>query len=130
MKPTLMQECYDKYITEEIKERMTHEEEIRKYAPEVLVTGHLFSTTFIDGMKFREEHPKNPWRKTPFNTSDKEAGRFVGKKYIVSVNGEIHKATYKGYGCWTLENGKTATENKFTEVYWIPIPELPKGGEK
>lgn len=26
MKPTLMQECYDKYITEEIKERMTHEE--------------------------------------------------------------------------------------------------------
>ena len=70
---------------------------------------------------------RNPWHKTPPSTPDKEAGRTEGEKYIVSVNGEIHKATYEGYGRWTLENGKFETENKFTEVYWMPIPEYKKG---
>lgn len=55
MKPTLMQECYDKYITEEIKERMIREEEIRKYAPEVLVAGHLMK---ICGGLSMKEHKK------------------------------------------------------------------------
>ena len=68
MKPTFMQECYDKYVTEEIKERiMKREEEIKKAAEyayahisELAAKGKLdgtFTKIFALGAEWADEHP-------------------------------------------------------------------------
>lgn len=105
----------------------TREEEIMKYAPEVFAAGNPFLTTFIDGMKFREEHPKNPWV-TDRMPEIKEDG--FSDPVLLMVDGQFLKVSRyclrkDGTTYW---NGVQDWDGEEVDA-WMPIPELPEGGE-
>lgn len=105
MKPTFMQECYDKYVTEEIKERiMKREEEIKKAAEyayahisELAAKGKLdgtFTKIFALGAEWADEHPQ-------FVHTD-------NSQVIVNLEAEIER----------LKNPWISVEDRLPECKW------------
>lgn len=98
---------------------MTREEQVKKYAPEVFgVQGNLYTTAFMDGVKFADEHPQSPW--IDINVELPEV-----KKRVIFLcnNGEA----YFGYN--NIDNKSATITNASDGVkvtHWMPIPELPK----
>ena len=101
---------------------MTREEEIKFAANEdILYRDSVVAIDrFIAGAEWADEHPKSPW----ISVEDRlpEYGELV----LAVIEGEVclcECATDDGV--W-FERGLTTDK----PTYWMPIPEIPKGGEQ
>lgn len=92
---------------------MTREEQVKKYAPEVFgVKTSPYIKPFMDGIKFADEHPLNPWisvkERKPEAVEQKEFGYRRLSKQVLCVyeDGKCHVERYDhNCNCWRWANG-------------------------
>ena len=117
---------------------MTREEEIRQEQVRNFVEERItYRDSMIKallkeaaalGVTWADEHPKNPWRDAMADEPKKGKDVFA---YIPDIcGGEYCKLTYLGNYRWCQDEGGCTVEFYNIEIFWMPIPELPKGGEK
>lgn len=117
---------------------MTREKQIKQAALERNYDGDFDSNNglngFVEGAQWADEHPKNPWRdakkELPLKENHKDGlwGQEVlartqsGNYYRMRVreNGEWQNLVLNEQSWW-LYTGKV--------THWMPIPDLPKGGD-
>lgn len=85
--------------------------------------------TFKHAVEWADEHPKSPW------ISVKERMPKDGEDVIFNVKFEgafvgIFEGVYNGQPWWKASDHNGNHIDMYNVNYWMPIPELPKGGEQ
>lgn len=113
---------------------MTRIEEILHHAIESgCIAGTAGYYGFLQGAEWADRNPKNPWRdaKTskPKRTGVSDYDDWTSDVvYVMMENGYTSSAYYDHLGGEWRDYGNGYRIQGPT--YWMPIPELPKGGEK
>ena len=84
-----------------------------------------FEFGFYVGARWADEHPKSPW------ISVKDRLPQLGHSVLVALpdgtcsTGSLHDYSEVNY--WNIDHSGDLTEVEDSD-YWMPLPELPKGG--
>lgn len=102
---------------------MTREEQVKRYAPEVFGIITPITKAFMDGIKFADEHPLNPW------TSVVDSLPQESKKYKGCLSDTVFVMTNKNDGTSARYDHATKTwcPAKILQgsiTHWMPIPEV------
>jgi len=109
---------------------MTREEEILKEALKWKCDDNEFiaQTAFEGGAKWADEHPKSPW------ISVKDKLPFLQSLVLVTLDdGSVSTARLTRFeceDCWDVSTRPDRYSDLDEVLYWMPIPDLPEGGEK
>ena len=118
---------------------MTREEEIKQAAEDAYCKDDgsygLMVQDFIDGARWADEHPKNPWKSVEECMPDENSAVLVRGEirdnghadefYVFLVENGEFVSVISGKPIWKLD-----TFRDYTFTHWMPIPELKKGCEK
>lgn len=116
---------------------MTRNEEIRQEALNWKTDDNEFiaQTAFEAGAKWADEHQKSPWISVKDRLPDYEQDCLLSyESAFIEIGGRYTKESGVPYldenGFVTKRNGGRYTGDVVHVDYWMPIPELQKGGEK
>lgn len=89
--------------------------------------GGFFDFAFYIGARWSDEHPKSQW------ISVKDRLPQLGHSVLVALpDGTCSTGSlldYSEVNYWNIDHSGDLTEVEDSD-YWMPLPELPKGGEK
>lgn len=115
---------------------MTREEEIRQAAEEYSGLPK-YQDPFILGAQWADEHPKDPWISVNERLPEEFQIVFVRMQggscdSAMYTNGVFRRDLQLNFGMkddgYTIISWQQMFKSNIT--HWMPIPELPKGGEK
>lgn len=98
----------------------------------VRITNEHITDELYSQLQWEDEHPKNLWRNVEDELPPKANGPFLRKdekdKLVIATDGFHCYYAYRSWtGKWTNFYGQSVIFA--TILYWMPIPETPKGGE-
>lgn len=107
---------------------MTREYEIRKEALKWKADDNEFiaQTAFEAGAKWADEHPKSHWISLKDDLPNQNIQVLLRYKGGGIVIGEL--STDLGHVHWLTDDDGMVAEFEWVD-YWMPIPELPNGGD-